>query len=86
MRGAGLVSWGTEVLYCYFTAAAGVTRVRLSADEADRLDVVEGQRVKLALSGAEAFDGLVLRVRREPPFAWVELAPLGLASTASRAG
>ena len=86
MRGAGPVSWGSEVVYCYFTVAAGVARVRLSANEADRHDVVEGMRVKLALPGAEPFDGLVLRVRREPPFAWVEMAPLRLAAAASRAG
>jgi hypothetical protein len=84
MRGVGPVGWGGEVVYCYYTAGAGVTRVRLSADDADRLDVVEGLRVRLALPGAEPADGLVVRVRREPPFAWVELTPL--APVASRAG
>jgi hypothetical protein len=85
MRGAGPVRWGNELVYCYFTVGAGVTRVRLSADEADRLDVVEGMRVRLALPSAAAEDGLVVRVRREPPFAWVELTPLA-PSAASRAG
>jgi hypothetical protein len=50
--------------------------VRLSADEADRFDVVEGLRVRLALPGAEPVDGLVVRIRREPPYVWVELAAL----------
>ena len=86
MRGTGPVHWGSEVVYCYYTVAAGVARVRLSADEADRLDVVEGMRVRLALPGAVPFDGLVLRVRREPPFAWVELTPLGSAAAVSLAG
>jgi len=43
--------------------------------------VVQGLRVRLALPGREPADGLVMGVRREPPFAWVELAPL-----ANRAG
>jgi hypothetical protein len=85
MRGAGPVRWGNETIYCYFTTDAGVTRVRLSADEADRFDVVEGLRVRLALPGAEPTDGLVVRVRREPPFVWIELTPLA-PSAANRAG
>jgi len=84
MRGAGPVRWGNEVVYCYFTASAGVTRLRISVDDADRLGAVEGMRVALALPGADPADGLVVRVRREPPFAWVELTPL--APVASRAG
>ena len=85
MRGAGPVGWGGEVVYCYFTADAGVTRVRVSVDEADRLDVVAGQRVWLGLPGAEPVDVLIVRVRREPPFAWVELTALAPAVT-NRAG
>ena len=54
--------------------------------EADRLDVVEGLRVTLAPPGAEPLDGLVVRVRREPPFAWVELTPRRPVAAASRAG
>jgi hypothetical protein len=84
MRGAGPIGWGGEVVYAYFTVSAGVTRVRVSVDEADRLGVVEGLRVALALPGAAPAEGLVLRVRREPPFAWVELAPI--ASAARSAG
>jgi hypothetical protein len=45
-----------------------VTRVRLSADD-DRLDVAEGLRVRLALPDAEPAGVLVVRVRRERPFA-----------------
>ena len=85
MRGAGPVQWGNETIYCYFMTDVVVTRVRFSADEADRLDVVEGLRVRLALSGAEPTDALVVRVRREPPFVWIELTPLA-PSAASRAG
>ncbi len=84
MRGTGPVGWGGSTVYAYFTVSGGVTRVRVSLDEADRLDVVEGVRVKVALPGREPADGLVVRVRREPPFAWVELVPL--VPVASRAG
>jgi hypothetical protein len=84
MRGAGAVSWGGVLLYGYYTVSGAVTRVRLSADDADRLDVLEGQRVRLELPGAVAADELVVRVRREPPFVWVELTRL--APAASRAG
>lgn len=80
MRGAGPVGWGGEVVYAYFTTDARGSRVRVSVDEADRLDVVEGRRVRLALPGAEPVDGLVVRVRREPPFAWVEFTTLAAAS------
>ena len=85
MRGAGAIQWDGVTLYGYFTVAGGVTRVRLSAEDADRLDVLAGRRVRLGLPGAEPSDGLVERVRREPPFAWVELTPLAPA-VASRAG
>jgi hypothetical protein len=85
MRGAGAVNWGGELLYVYFTTSGSVTRVRLSADDADRLDVIEGRRVTLALPGAEPFDGLLVRVRREPPFVWIELTALA-PSVTSRAG
>ena len=85
MHRAGLVGWGNETVYGYFTVSGGVIRVRVSLDEADRLDVIEGRRVRLALPGAEPVDGLVVRVRREPPFAWAEYTPLSSAA-ASRAG
>jgi hypothetical protein len=84
MRGAGPVTWGSEVVYAYFMVGSGVTRVRVSVDEADRLGAVEGLRVKLTLPGMEPVDGLVVRIRREPPFVWIELTPL--APTTSRAG
>ncbi len=65
--------------------STGVTRVRVSLDEAYRLNVVEGLRVTVTLPDREPVDGLVVRVRREPPFAWVELTPLAPSAT-SRAG
>ena len=85
MRGAGPVQWGGETVYAYFTLIGSVTRVRVSLDEAYRLNVVEGLRVTVTLPDREPVDGLVVRVRREPPFAWVELTPLAPSAT-SRAG
>ncbi len=85
MRGTGPISWGGEVVYGYFTVTGGVTRVRVSVDESDRFGVVEGLRVNLALPGAERMDGLVVRVRREPPFVWIELTSLA-PSAVNRAG
>ena len=85
MRGANPVQWGGETVYAYFTLIGSVTRVRVSLDEAYRLDVVEGLRVTVTLPGREPTEGLVVRVRREPPFAWIELMPL-TPPTASRAG
>jgi hypothetical protein len=77
--------WGGETVYAYFTVIGSVIRVRVSLDEAYRLDVVEGLGVKVTLPGREPTDGLVVRVRREPPFVWIELTPLAQ-PTASQAG
>ena len=85
MRGTGPVVWGGEVVYGYYTTSGAVTRVRVSVDECDRLGAVEGLRVAVALPGAEAVEGLVVRIRREPPFAWIELTNLA-PSVATRAG
>jgi hypothetical protein len=85
MRGAGPVGWGGETIYTYFTVSGSVTRVRVSLDEAYHLDVVEGLRVTVRLPGQEPTDGLVARVRHEPPFVWVELTPV-VALAESRAG
>jgi hypothetical protein len=85
MRGTGLVKWGSEVVYAYFTTTAGAIRVRFSVDEADRLGPAEGLRVMVTLPGRAAAEALVTAVRRVPPFAWVELAPLA-PPAASRAG
>ena len=57
MRGTGPIGWGGESAYGYFTVGGGVTRVRVSVDEADRLGVVEGQRVNVALPGKAPAEG-----------------------------
>jgi hypothetical protein len=63
-----------------------VTRVRVSVDEADRLGSVERLRARLALPGVEPVEGLVMRVRREPPFVWIELTPLTPSAVAGQTG
>ena len=59
MRGAGPVQWGGETICAYFTVIGSVTRVRVSLEEAYRLDVFEGVRVTVTLPGREPADGLV---------------------------
>lgn len=82
MRGTGLVSWGSETVYAYFTTDGNSLRVRLSVDEADRLGLTEGLRVWVGLPDRQPADVLVMRVGRTPPFVWVELT----AMAANRAG
>ncbi len=73
MRGTGLVAWGKETVYAYYTTDGNAVRVRLSVDEADRLGLSEGLRVWMTLPDKKPADVLVMRVGRTPPFAWVEL-------------
>jgi hypothetical protein len=82
MRGTGLVSWGSETVYAYYTTDGRTLRVRISVDEADRLGLTEGLRAWVRLPGREATDVLVLRVARVPPMVWVELSVMA----ATRAG
>jgi hypothetical protein len=74
MRGTGPVKWGSEVVYTFFTMEENVINVRLSMDEADRLNVIEGVRVNITLPHRTPVNLLVTAIVREPPFVWVELA------------
>jgi hypothetical protein len=82
MRGTGAVGWGNELVYAYLTTTGKTVRLRVSVDEADRLDVLAGQRVRITLPGCEPADLLVTSVSSTPPFVWVELTSL----VTSRAG
>lgn len=82
MRGTGPVGWGNEVVYAYLTTDGKTVRLRVSVDEADRLDVLTGQRVRLTLPDRDPAELLVTAIQRSPPFVWVEL----LQMAASRAG
>ena len=65
------VRFGNELVYAFITTEGGKTKLRLSADECDRLDLFAGNQVPLGLDGGEAVRVLVVGVTREPPFAWV---------------
>jgi hypothetical protein len=81
MRGTEPVKLNGQLVYAYYTAAGGGLRVRVSVDEADRLDLLPGLPVGVQLPGAEAARFLVAAARTDPPFVWLDLVPL-----AARAG
>ena len=65
------------MVYGYFNECdAGLTRLRVSVDECDRLGLAEGRRVRVRLPGRGSADVLVAEVRRVPPFVWLDLRPL----------
>jgi hypothetical protein len=63
-------------VYAYYTREDETVQVRISVDEADRLGLVDGLRVRLALPGQEAANLLVMMATRTPPFVWLQLRPL----------
>lgn len=65
------VRFGKELVYAFIATDGGKTRLRVSADECDRLDLFAGNQVPIGLGGGEAVRALVVGVTREPPFAWV---------------
>ncbi|MCE9561848.1 MAG: hypothetical protein K8U57_07320 [Planctomycetes bacterium] len=84
MRGTGLVAWGNETVYAYYTTDGNSVRVRLSVDEADRLGLSEGLRVLMTLPDRKPTDVLVMRVGRVPPFVWVEMTTMSSSATLVR--
>ena len=83
MRGTGPVTVGKELVYAYFTVEGREARLRVSADEADRLDLFMGRQVKVGLEGREPVSALVTAVVPALPFVWVEME---FAAPISRAG
>ncbi|MDB5313332.1 MAG: hypothetical protein JWO38_7534 [Gemmataceae bacterium] len=73
MRGTGPVGMNGQTVYAYYTRAGDRVRVRISVDENDRLGLVEGLRVAVALPGQKAVDVLVLAASQAPPYVWLEL-------------
>jgi hypothetical protein len=73
MRGTRLVTFGKDPVYAYIAVAGATARLRVSADEADRLDLFPGKQVALGLGNGEVSRALVTVVVPTPPFAWVEL-------------
>jgi hypothetical protein len=77
MRGTRAVRLGNEVVYAFITTDGGATRLRVSPDECDRLDLFAGNQVRVGLGDGEPVRALVVGVTRESPFVWVavEFAP-----------
>jgi hypothetical protein len=76
MRGTGPVSVNGDTVYAYYTQDNSSVRVRMSVDEADRLGIVEGLRLRIALPGRSAGDYLAIAANRTPPYVWLHLEPL----------
>ena len=64
MRGAGPVTIGRDVVYAYITVDGHAARLRVSADECDRLDLFAGRQVRVGLNGREPAGTLVTAVVR----------------------
>ena len=69
---------GRDVVYAYFTVTGRAARVRVSADECDRLDLFPGQQVRVGVGGRGPAPALVTAVAPAPPFAWIELEFTGV--------
>lgn len=71
MSGTRAVRLDREMLYAFLLTDREVLRLRVSADECDRLDLFAGKQLRMAIEDGGQYPALVLAVRREPPFAWV---------------
>lgn len=85
MRGTGAVAVNGTTVYAYFAVVGRAVRLRLSIDECDRLDLLDGRPVRVGLPGAGPASGLVTATRRVPPFVWVQVEAAAAVVT-SRAG
>lgn len=70
MRGSTAVTFGKEVVYAFVSVDGGRTRLRVSADECDRLDLFQGKQVNLTVEDGEQ-QVLVTEMKRELPFVWL---------------
>jgi hypothetical protein len=71
MRGTRAVRVGGETLFAFLSPDGVTFRLRVSADDCDRLDLCAGKQVPLAIEDGGTHPALVTGVTREPPFAWV---------------
>ena len=73
MRGTRAVRVGGETVFAFLVLDGDAVRLRVSADECDRLDLFAGKQVPLAIEDGGQHPALVVGVTREPPFAWVSV-------------
>ena len=78
----GPITLNGAMIYAFVTTKGDDLRVRVSADELERLGLLAGQQVKVSGPGREAEARLLARVEETPPLVWLVFAPL----TARRAG
>jgi len=76
MRGTGPVGVNGTTVYAYYTQNDDSIRLRISVDEADRLGLIDGMRLKITFPGMKAMDFLATSTDRNPPYVWLQLAPL----------
>ena len=70
------------VVYAYMVADEQGTRVRVSADDWERLGLAPGARVRVAQAGRAAEALLLTAAEQQPPVVWLHLRRL----TGRRAG
>ena len=73
MRGTGPVGVNGITIYAYYLRFRNAVRVRVSVDEADRLGLADGLRVKVTLPGQDAMDVLIMAAKAIPPYVWLDL-------------
>ena len=76
MRGTGPVGFNGTTVYAYYTQNDSALRLRISVDEADRLGLIDGMRLRITLPGKKAMDFLATATERNPPYVWLQLQPL----------
>jgi hypothetical protein len=76
MRGTGPVGVNGTTVYAYYTQNDSSLRLRISIDDADRLGLIDGMRIKIILPGHKATDFLATATERTPPYVWLQLEPL----------
>jgi hypothetical protein len=72
----GLIELNGTALYAYVVPQGDVVKVRVSADDWERLWLSSGQRVRLDVPGRTASPLLLATVDQEPPVVWLRLVPL----------
>jgi hypothetical protein len=78
----GPIELNGTIVYAYVIQDDAGTRVRVSADDWERLGLQPGARVRVGGGGREVESLLLTAAEQEPPVVWLHLARLG----ARRAG